>query len=77
MNRYYSDELDSFNPLWLIVPSAVWAALLYVALSAPTIHYEPGVRHPLPRPYVPQCYATEWRKGGYCEFRPVKRKYRN
>lgn len=38
---------------------------------------EPGVRHALPAPYVPQCYATEWRSGQYCEFRPANRHYRN
>lgn len=30
---------------------------------------EAGVRHELPAPHVPQCYAiTEW-GGGFCKFR--------
>lgn len=31
--------------------------------------YEPGIRHELPAPHVPQCYAIiEW-GGGFCQFR--------
>ena len=31
--------------------------------------HESGVRHGLPAPYVPQCYAIiEW-GGGFCQFR--------
>ncbi len=31
--------------------------------------YEAGVRHELPAPHVPQCYAIiEW-GGGFCQFR--------
>lgn len=31
--------------------------------------YESGVRHELPAPHVPQCYAIiEW-GGGFCQFR--------
>lgn len=31
--------------------------------------YEPGVRHELPAPHVPQCYAIPEFGGGFCQFR--------
>lgn len=77
MNRYYHPAMSRIHPAWLAAPIAIWAILLSVALSVPVAHHEPGVRHALPKPYVPQCYTTEWRSGNYCEFRPVNRQYRN
>ena len=31
--------------------------------------YEPGVRHELPAPHAPQCYAIIELGGGFCQFR--------
>lgn len=31
--------------------------------------YEAGVRHELPAPHVPQCYAIIELGGGFCQFR--------
>ena len=77
MHRYYHSVLPNWNPAWMLIPLAVWAILLSVALSLPVAYSEPGVRHALPDPYIPECYAVEWRSGQYCEFRPVNRHYRN
>lgn len=42
------------------------AALVYGGVNG---GYEPGVRHELPAPHVPQCYAIiEWGRG-YCMFK--------
>lgn len=73
MHRYDSAFLNEINLVWLFVPICIWLVLLSMALSIPVAHHEPGVRHALPNPYVPQCHATEWRSGNYCEFRQVKK----
>lgn len=76
MHQYNRSTLPNWHPAWMIIPFAVWAILLSMGLSASSVNHAIGVRHALPGPYVPQCYATEWRSGQYCEFRPVKR-FRN
>ena len=69
MHSYYHSVLPNWNPAWMLIPLAVWAILLSVALSLPVAYSETGVRHALPDPYVPQCYAIiEW-GGGFCQFR--------
>ena len=69
MHRYYHSVLPNWSPEWMLIPLAVWAILLSVALSLPVAYSEPGVRHALPDPHVPQCYAIiEW-GGGFCQFR--------
>lgn len=73
MHQYNRPILPNWHPAWMLAPVAVWAILLMLAFCPVATHHEPGVRHALPDPYVPQCYATEWRSGQYCEFRPVKR----
>ena len=77
MHRYDRAVMQDWHPGWLFAPICVWLILISMALSIPVAHYEPGVRHALPDPYVPQCYAIEWRSGSYCEFRPVKRSHKN
>ena len=73
MHRYDREIMQDFHLGWLIVPVCVWLILLSMALSIPVSHHKPGVRHALPDPYVPQCYAIEWRSGGYCEFKKVNK----
>jgi hypothetical protein len=77
MHRYDRAILNEIHLGWLFVPICIWLVLLSMALSIPVPHYAVVVRHALPDPYVPGCYTTEWRSGSYCEFRPVKRHYRN
>ena len=48
MHRYYHSVLPNWNPAWMLIPLAVWAILLSVALSLPVAYSEPGVRHALP-----------------------------
>ena len=73
MHRYYHSVLPNLNPAWMLIPLAVLAILLSVSLSLPVAYSEPGVRHALPDPYVPECHTIEWRSGSYCEFMPVKK----
>lgn len=77
MHRYDMAFLYEIHIGWLFVPICIWLVLLSMALSIPVQHHKVGVRHELPDPYVPQCYAAEWRSGQYCEIRPVKRHYKN
>lgn len=73
MHQYHSPTLPNWSPWWLAV---VWCSIIAIiggSLHRGSPHHEPGVRHALPDPYIPECYATEWRSGQYCEFRPVKR----
>jgi hypothetical protein len=72
MHQYHS-PMPNWSPWWLAVVWCAIIAIIGVSLHQGSPHYDPGVRHALPDPYVPQCYATEWRSGQYCEFRPVKR----
>lgn len=51
----------------LIVGLLIIAAALMDAGSMQ--RHEIGVRHSLPDPYIPQCYAIEWLGGNYCELR--------
>ena len=77
MMHHYHAPLPNWSPWWLVM---VWCAIIAIiggSLYHGSPHHEPGVRHALPDPYVPQCYATEWRSGQYCEFRPVTRHYKN
>ncbi len=69
MHRYDRAIMHVWHPGWLLAPAYVWMMLLSMALSIPVQRYEPGVRHALPDPYVPQCYTAEWRSGSYCELR--------
>lgn len=77
MHRYDMAFLDEIHIGWMFVPICIWLILLSMALSIPVQHHKVGVRHALPDPYAPQCYAVEWRSGEYCEIRPVKRHYKN
>lgn len=73
MHRYHEQKIPNLSP-WLVI--GVWVVLVMIlacALYEGPPHHEVGVRHELPDPYVPQCYATEWRSGSYCEFIPVKK----
>lgn len=72
-----SRAVTDIHELWLAVPLTLCLVLMASVAYMPIHHYEPGVRHSLPAPYVPQCYAVEWRSGEYCEIRPVKRHYNN
>lgn len=75
--HHYHAPMPNWSPWWLAV---VWCAIIAIiggALLQGSPYHEPGERHALPDPYVPQCYATEWRSGQYCEFRPVKRSGNN
>lgn len=77
MHQYHSPTIPNWSPWWLAM---VWCAIIAIiggALHQGSPYHNPGVRHALPDPYVPQCYATEWRSGQYCEFRPVNRHYRD
>lgn len=77
MHQYNNPTLPSWSPWWLVM---VWCAIIVIVggtLYHGTPHHKPGVRHALPDPYVPQCCATEWRSGQYCEFRPAKRIQKN
>ena len=77
MHRYYHSVLLNRNPWWLAM---VWCAIIAIigrSLYQGSPHHEPGVRHALPDPYVPQCYAIDWRSGQYCEFRPVTWRHSN
>lgn len=77
MHRYYEPNLPYLSPALVV---GVWMALIAIfaiALYEWPQHHAIGVRHALPDPYVPQCYAVEWRSGSYCEFRQVNRHYRN
>ena len=69
MHQYHT-PMPNWSPWWLVM---AWCAIIGVSLRQVSPHHEPGARHALPDPYMPQCYATEWRSGQYCEFRPVNR----
>lgn len=69
--HHYHTPMPNWSPWWMAV---VWCAIIAIiggALHQGSPHYKPGVRHALPDPYVPQCYAIDWRSGQYCEFRPA------
>ena len=68
MHRYYHSVLPNWNLAWMLIPLAVWAILLSVVLSLPVACSEQGVRHELPAPHVPQCYAIIELGGGFCQF---------
>lgn len=70
--HHYHSPMPNWSPWWLAVVWCAIIAIIGVSLRHGSPHHEPSVRHALPDPYVPQCYATEWRSGQYCEFRPVK-----
>lgn len=75
--QHYHSPLPDWSPWWLV---GTWAAIVLMLASViyeGPPHHEVGVRHALLDPYVPQCYAVEWRSGEYCEIRPVKRHYKN
>lgn len=75
--HHYHVPLPSWSPWWLVM---AWCAIIVIiggSLYQGSPRHEPGVRHALPDPHVPQCYATGWRSGQYCEFRPENLHYRN
>ena len=52
--------------LFIVAMLVIAAALVDGGVSG---GHESGVRHELPEPHVPQCYAIiEW-GGGFCQFR--------
>ena len=68
MHRYHS-PMPNWSPWWLAV---VWCAIIAIiggSLYQGSPHHEPGVRHALPDPHVPQCYAIIEFGGGFCQFR--------
>ena len=72
MHRYHA-PLPNWSPWWLVM---AWCAIIVIiggSLYQGSPHHEPGVRHALPNPYVPECHTIEWRSGSYCEFIPVKK----
>lgn len=71
MHRYDRAILQDWHPAWLLAPICIWVIILMIAYGTTTAGEEPGVRHALPDPYVPECYSTEWRSGHYCEIRPI------
>lgn len=76
MHRYHV-PLPNWSSWWLVM---AWCAIIVIiggSLYQGSPHHEPCVRHALPDPHVPQCYAIDWRSGQYCEFRPVSRNHRN
>ena len=76
MNHYHA-PLPNWSPWWMVM---AWCAIIVIiggSLYQGSPHHEPGVRHTLPDPYIPECYTVEWRSGQYCEFRPVTRHYKN
>lgn len=75
--HHYHAPMPNWSPWWLAMVWCAIIAIIGVSLHQSAQHHKPGVRHALPDPYVPQCYATEWSSGQYCEFRPVKRHHRN
>lgn len=75
--HHYQSPTSYWSPWWLAMAWCVIIAILGGSLYQGAPYHEPGVRHSLPDPYVPQCYAVEWRSGQYCEFRPVKRGQKN
>ena len=77
MHRYYHAPLPNWSPWWLVMAWCAIIAIIGGSLHQGSPHHEPGVRHALPDPHVPQCYAIDWRSGQYCEFRPVKRNHKN
>ena len=69
MHRYYHSVLPNWSPWWMAV---VWCAIIAIiggSLYQGSPHHEPGVRHALPDPHVPQCYAIIELGGGFCQFR--------
>jgi len=42
MHRYYHSVLPNWNPAWMLIPLAVWAILLSVALSLPVVDWRSG-----------------------------------
>lgn len=71
MHRYYHSVLPNWSPWWLVMAWCAIIAIIGWSLYQGSPHHEPGVRHSLPDPHVPQCYAIDWRSGQYCEFRPA------
>ena len=71
MHRYYHAPLPNWSPWWLVMAWCAIIAIIGGSLHQGSPHHEPGVRHALPDPHVPQCYAIDWRSGQYCEFRPA------
>lgn len=75
--RHYHAPLPNWSPWWLVM---AWCAIIVIiggSLYHGSPRHEPGVRHALPDPYIPECYTVEWRSGQYCEFRPAKRHNNN
>ena len=69
MHRYYHSVLPNWSPWWLVM---VWCAIIVIiggSLYQGSPRHEPGVRHALPDPHVPQCYAIIEFGGGFCQFR--------
>ena len=75
--HHYHSPMPNWSPWWMVM---AWCAIIVIiggSLHQGSPHHEPGVRHALPDPYIPECYTVEWLSGQYCEFRPVNRRHRN
>ena len=75
--HHYHSPMPNWSPWWMVM---AWCAIIVIigwSLHQSSQHHEPGVRHALPDPYIPECYTVEWLSGQYCEFRPVNRRHRN
>lgn len=75
--HHYHTPMPNLSPWWLAVAWCAIIAIIGGSLHQGSPHHEPSVRHEPPDPYAPQCYATEWHSGQYCELRPVKRSGNN
>ena len=67
--HHYHSPMPNWSPWWLVM---VWCAIIVIiggSLHHGSLHHEPGVRHALPDPHVPQCYAIIEFGGGFCQFR--------
>lgn len=71
MMHHYHAPIPNWSLWWLVMAWCSIIAIIGGSLHQGSPHHEPGVRHALPDPHVPQCYAIDWRSGQYCEFRPA------
>lgn len=67
--HHYHSPMPNWSPWWLSVVWCAIIAIIGVSLYQGSPHHKPGVRHALPAPHVPQCYAIIEFGGGFCQFR--------